>query len=112
MQIQNPSPEPHPRDLSKLHTDDIKRILKQELCVENRNVDLLDHYTMAMCRDCEFGLSSDTNILECEKVHHESIQRAVLQNEREHTLYFLNNLKSVVITKIKVNVMNCQSVSK
>lgn len=96
-------------DLSDLHRDEIKKLLKQELCKgrgsSDETLDQLHRYTTELCRDCEFGISSDADILKCEATHHHSIQNAVIHDERAHTLYFLNNLKSVVIAKIKVN--NC-----
>ena len=95
-----------PSDLSELHTVEIKKLLQREVFREDdssdENIDLLPRCTMALCRDCEFGISPNVNILECENIHHESIQLAVMQNETVNTVYFLNNLKSLVITKIKV----------
>ena len=60
----------------------------------------------ALCRNCEFDDSSRdssmVSVLQCEQAHHNSIQDAVLQDERVHTVYFLNNLKSLLVQRIKV----------
>ena len=102
-----PSEATPPTDLSELHTDEIKRLLQREVFRQDdssdEDIDLLHRCTMALCRDCEFGISPNVNILECENIHHESIQLAVMQSETVNTVYFLNTLKSLVITKIKVS---------
>ena len=91
------------------HEDVIKRRLKAELSNNThgrpRSIELIDSLTSCLCRDCSFGQSQNSTENEWEKIHHQSIQRAVLTDEKEETVYYLNNIKSLLINVFNVCIM-------
>eukprot|EP01083_Nonionella_stella_P023503 65051_1 len=81
-------------NLSELDPHTIKERLRQNFFKWYQDEELKNSYIHSLCRNCADGKCTEAQE-GWEDAHHKDIERAVFTNEKDQTIYFLNNIKSM-----------------